>query len=492
MSQVASLSRTEHAGPIRARMLIDGQWRTTTRLQENENPSDLADHLGDYCCASPQDAQEAIAAARRAFPAWARSNPEQRAAILRKAAGLIEARSEALGRLLAREEGKVLKDARGEAVRAAQIFHYYAGESLRHPGSTYASIRGFDARVDFEPLGVVALITTWNFPFAVAAWKIAPALAYGNAVVFKPSEVTPACGVALAEILVEAGVPAGVFNMVHGPGAELGEALIQGTDGVSFTGSTATGRTVLEHAARGMKKVQLELGGKNPLVVADDADIELAVDVALDGAFLQAGQRCTASSRLIVTAGIHDAFVDRLAAKLRAWRVGHALDAASDMGPVVSEAQLTKDLAYIALARDGGAELVCGGERLTRDTEGYYLAPALFVRSTNAMRINREEVFGPIAAVIRVSDLDEAIAIANDTEYALSSGICTRSLASAERFRRATRSGMVTVNVSTSGAEFHLPFGGRAPSGYGPREQGTATAAFFTESKTTYLNTGAS
>jgi acyl-CoA reductase-like NAD-dependent aldehyde dehydrogenase len=489
MSSV-SVAANARSGTIRARMLIDGDWRETGQLTENKNPSDLADPLGDYCCASPQDVEEAMFAARRALPGWARSNPEHRASVLRNVARLIEARVDALAHLLSREEGKVLKDSRGEVMRAAQIFHYYSGESLRHPGATYASLRGFDARVDHEPVGVVALITAWNFPFAVAAWKIAPALAYGNTVVFKPSEVTPACGSALAEILLEAGVPVGVFNLVHGPGAQLGELLIRGTDAVSFTGSTATGRKVLECAARGMKKVQLELGGKNPLVVADDADVELAADVALDGAFLQTGQRCTASSRLIVTAGIHDAFVERLAAKLRAWHVGHALDPASDTGPVVTEAQLAKDVAYIAGAREAGAQLLCGGELLERETQGYYLAPALFIGSSNSMRVNREEVFGPVAAVIRAADLDEAIAIANDTEYALSSGICTRSIASAERFRRATRSGMVTVNASTSGAEFHLAFGGRAPSGYGPREQGTATAAFFTESKTTYVNHG--
>jgi acyl-CoA reductase-like NAD-dependent aldehyde dehydrogenase len=478
-------------GSIHAQLLIDGEWRATGLVAENRNPSDSADVLGDYCGASPQHVEEAAFAARRAFTAWSRSNPEQRASVLRNAARLLEERAEPLAYLLSREEGKVLKDSRGEVIRAAQIFHFYSGESLRNPGAIYPSIRGFDARVDYEPVGVVALITAWNFPFAVAAWKIAPALAYGNTVVFKPSELTPACGGALAEILVEAGIPDGVFNLVHGPGAHIGEALIRYTDAVSFTGSTATGRKVLEQAARGMKKVQLELGGKNALVVADDADVELAADAALDGAFVQTGQRCTASSRLIVMDGIHDAFVERLTAKLGTRQVGHALDPASDIGPVVSEAQLAKDLSYIVGAREAGAELRCGGGLLERATRGNYLAPALFTGTTNAMIINREEVFGPVAAVIRASSLDEAIAIANDTEYALSSGICTRSIASAERFRRATRSGMVTVNASTSGAEYHLAFGGRAPSGYGPREQGTATAAFFTESKTTYVNHGA-
>ncbi|MCB1636708.1 MAG: aldehyde dehydrogenase family protein, partial [Xanthomonadales bacterium] len=279
-------------------------------------------------------------------------------------------------------------------------------------------------------------------------------------------------------------------NLLLGSGAELAEDLIAGTDGVSFTGATSIGRSVLERAARHMKRVQLELGGKSPLVVLDDADLDLAVNVAFDGVVPQTGQRCTASSRLIVQRGIHDAFVERLVARMRAVRVGHALDPDSEIGPVATAAQLDKDLRYIAQARLEGGELACGGERLTREHEGYYLSPALFVGTRNEMTLNCEEVFGPIAGVIAVDSLEEACAAAVDSGYGLSSAICTRNLRHAEVFRRASTAGMVVVNAPTSGAEFHVPFAGRALSGYGAPEQGTESAQFFTQVKTTYVNHG--
>ncbi len=476
---------------VRGRLLIDGKWRDSERWEPNRNPSDLSDLIGHYAWASVAQAEEALAAARRALTGWSRSNPQLRSDVLRKAANAIYEKADVLAMLMAREEGKILKDARGEVIRTAQIFHYYSGESVRHHGGFFPSLRdGINIIVDYEPVGVVALITPWNFPLATPAWKIAAALAYGNTIVFKPSEVTPGCAVALTEILIEAGLPPGVFNLVMGSGVELSDTLIAGANAVSFTGATPIGRTVLERAARTMTKVQLELGGKSPLVVLDDADLDQAVQVAFDGAFPQTGQRCTASSRLVVTRGIHDALVERLEKKARAVRVGHALEPSSEIGPVACEPQLAKDLRYVAEAKREGAELLCGGERLERPTEGYYFAPALFANTTNDMRINREEVFGPVAAVIRVDDLDEAIAVAIDTDYALSSAICTRSLVAAERFRRASNSGMVVVNAPTSGAEYHVPFAGRAPSGFGAPEQGTAAAEFFTEVKTTYINHG--
>jgi acyl-CoA reductase-like NAD-dependent aldehyde dehydrogenase len=472
-------------------LLIDGQWRDSVRREPNLNPSDLSDVVGDYAWGSAADAEEALAAARRAFVGWSRSNVQFRSDILRRTGDLILGRAEALATLLAREEGKLLRDARGEVTRAAQIFHFYSGECLRPPGRFLPSVRdGFNVIVEHEPVGVVSLITPWNFPIAIPAWKTAAALAYGNTVVLKPSEVTPGCAVALGEMLIEAGLPAGVFNLIPGSGAELGDVLVDGADAVSFTGSTPTGRMVLARAAQTMTKVQLELGGKSPLVVLDDCDLDAAVDAALDGAFRQTGQRCTASSRLVVTEGVHDAFVERLAAKVNALKVGHALDEANDIGPVTTEAQLAKDLHYIADAKSEGAELLTGGAVLERPTNGYFLAPALFAGTSNAMRLNREEVFGPVAGIIRVTDLDEAIAVACDADFALSAAICTRDLTAAERFRRAARSGMVVINGSTSGADYHAPFGGRAPSGYGAREQGTAAADFFTEIKTTYLNHG--
>jgi aldehyde dehydrogenase (NAD+) len=473
------------------RQLIDGTWRDSKHREPNRNPSDLADVIGEYAWASVDQVEEAIAAARRALKPWARSNPQARSDLLRKAAALILERSEDLATMLAREEGKTLKDARGEVLRAAQIFHFYSGEPLRGQGAFMPSLRdGVNIIVDYEPLGVVAAITPWNFPLATPAWKIGAALAYGNTVVFKPSEATPASAIGLVEILVDAGVPAGVLNLVMGAGRELGDALVDGSDGVSFTGSTATGRSVLERAARTLSAVQLELGGKSPLVVLDDADLDLAVQVAYDGAFPQTGQRCTASGRLIVARGIHDAFVERLAAKVAAARVGHALDPEAEIGPAATEAQLARNLDFVASATREGGELLCGGQRLERATEGYYFAPALFVGTSNAMRLNREEVFGPVAGVIRVEDLDEAIAVAADTEYGLSSAICTRSMASAERFRRESPAGMVVVNAPTSGAEYHVPFAGRGASGYGAPEQGSASSRFFTRAKTAYFNHG--
>ncbi|WP_346775524.1 aldehyde dehydrogenase family protein [Sphingomonas sp. G-3-2-10] len=476
---------------ISGKLLIDGQWRDSDRREPNRNPSDLSDVVGDYAWASVAQAEEALAAARRALPGWSRSNVQFRSDILRRAGDAILARADALALLLAREEGKLLRDARGEVMRAAQICHFFSGECLRPPGRFLPGLRdGFNVIVEHEAVGVVALITPWNFPIAIPAWKAAAALAFGNTLVLKPSEITPGCAVALAEILIEAGLPAGVFNLVNGAGVDLGETLIDGADAVSFTGATPTGRKVLERAARTMTKVQLELGGKSPLVVLGDADLDQAVDAALDGAFRQTGQRCTASSRLIVVDELHDAFVERLAAKVAALKVGHALDEANDLGPVTTEVQLAKDLHYIETAKREGGELLSGGDVLERPTQGYYLAPALFANTTNAMTLNREEVFGPVVGVIRVADLDEAIAVACDADYALSSAICTRDIAAAERFRRASRAGMVVINGSTSGADYHAPFGGRAPSGYGSREQGAAAADFFTEIKTTYVNHG--
>jgi acyl-CoA reductase-like NAD-dependent aldehyde dehydrogenase len=476
---------------VSGRLLIDGRWQGSDRWEPNRNPSDLSDVIGDYAWASVDQAKEALEAARLALTSWSRSNPQLRSDVLRNAANAIYDRADALAKLLAREEGKVLRDANAEVIRAAQIFHYYSGESIRHPGGFFPSLRdGVNIIVDYEPVGVVVAITPWNFPLATPAWKIAAALAYGNTVIFKPSEVTPACAVALTEILIETGIPGGVFNLVMGSGGQLGDTLIAGANAVSFTGSTPTGRTVLNRAANTMTKVQLELGGKSPLVVLDDADLDQAVQVAFDGAFPQTGQRCTASSRLIVTRGIHDAFVERLTKKVAAARVGHALEPSSDIGPVATEAQLAKDMSYVAGAKEEGAELLCGGERLERPTDGYFLAPALFANTTNSMQLNREEIFGPVAAVIRADNFEEAIAIARDADYALSSAICTRSLAAAERFRRASRAGMVVINAPTSGAEYHVPFGGRPPSGFGAPEQGAAAADFFTEVKTTYINHG--
>jgi len=455
------------------------------------NPSDLDEAVGTYAQASVADAQEAVAAARRAQPGWARVNIQAKSDLLRRAGETLLAQASEIGLLLAREEGKPLKEATGEAVRAGHCFLYYAAEALRHPGQWHNSLReGHNIIVSYEPVGVVTAITPWNFPIAIAAWKTAAALAFGNTVVLKPSEFAPGCAIKLGEILQQAGLPAGCFNIVMGNGAELGPALIHGADALSFTGSTQTGRALLKLAAETMTKTQLELGGKNPFIVLDDADLELAVAAVAQGTWGQTGQRCTGSERIIVTRRIHDAFVERLVKTVAAYKVGHALDGDTEIGPVATRPQMEKNLACIAAAKAEGAELAVGGHPLEARRRGLYLAPALFLNTSNAMNLNRHETFGPIGSVIRVEDFDEAIAAANDCELALSSGIATGSLKHAERYRRESTAGMVMVNTPTAGLEYHVPFGGRAPSGYGGRETGTEAAAFFTESKTAYIHHG--
>jgi alpha-ketoglutaric semialdehyde dehydrogenase len=474
------------------RNFIGGEWITAANAAPDINPSDISDVVGEYARASAADADMAVAAAKAAFPACSRMTPQARVDALKTIADEIIARRDELGRLLSREEGKPLADGVAEVVRAGQIFSFFAGEALRLVGDKVASTRpGVTVEITREPVGVVSLITPWNFPIAIPAWKIAPALAYGNCAVFKPADLVSATAHALSEIIARAGLPAGAFNLVMGRGAEVGEALLSHDDvaAVSFTGSVATGRKVAEAAvaAPKMKKLQLEMGGKNPLVVLDDADLALAVEAAANGAFYQTGQRCTASSRLIVTAGIHDRFVEALTAKTKALIVDDALKPGTQIGPVVDESQLDQDLRYLAIGKDEGAKLHWGGERLNRDKQGFYLQPALFVGVDNAMRIAREEIFGPVAAVIRVRDYEEALAVANDTPYGLSSGIFTTSLKHAAHFQRNSEAGMVMVNVATAGVDYHVPFGGRKASSYGPREQGRYAVEFYTSVKTSYV-----
>lgn len=471
---------------------IDGTWRDGNSPFETFNPSDLDEKVGSYAKASAGDVEEAMTAARKALPAWRAFNMQARADLLRKVGDLLISQSRDIGTLLAREEGKTLADAVGETVRAAQCFHYYAGEVVRHPGQWHDSMReGHNIIVSHEPVGVVAAITPWNFPIALPAWKVAAALAYGNCVVLKPSSFVPGASVMLARLLEEAGLPRGAFNLVMGDGRTAGNIMIDAADAVTFTGGTETGRAVLKRAAETMTKAQLELGGKNPLVVLDDADLDLAVDIAANGAWIQTGQRCTGTERFIVTPGIHDAFVERLAKAAAAYRVGHALDPDTQIGPVANEPQFRSNLEFVQRAISDGAELVAGGGEVACRTRGFYMAPTLFAGTSNDMALNRHESFGPIAAIIKVADLDEAIAVANDCEFALSSGIATQSLRNAEQFRRASKAGMVMINTPTAGLEYHVPLGGRAPSGFGPRETGSASADFFTEVKTSYIHHGA-
>ena len=468
--------------------LINAEWVAAAHTEPNLNPSDLDDMIGAAHWADAVLVNDAVQAARAAFPVWSHSVPAQRAEILDRISRVILARKDELGRLLSREEGKTLAEGIGEVTRAAQVFGFFAGEAMRGGGEWLPSLRpGIGVEVTREPLGVFALITPWNFPAAIPAWKIAPALAHGNCVVFKPAELVPATACALAQIIAESGLPPGVFNMVLGAGA-VGGALAAhaGVDAISFTGSQATGAAVAQAALPRLARLQLEMGGKNPQVVLDDADLDTAVNVCLQSAFFSTGQRCTAASRLIVTEGIHDRFVTALATRVAALKVGHALEAGIEIGPVVDARQLDKDVDAIERGRAEGAQLVCGGEQFARATRGHFLAPALFTATTNAMRLNREEIFGPIAAVIRVRDYDEALAVANDTPFGLSAGIATASLKHASHFKRHAQAGMVMVNVPTAGVDYHVPFGGRRGSNYGPREQGRMAAEFYTAVKTAY------
>jgi aldehyde dehydrogenase (NAD+) len=341
-----------------------------------------------------------------------------------------------------------------------------------------------------EPIGVVGLITPWNFPIAIPAWKVAPALAYGNCVILKPADLVPGSAWALAEIIARSGIPAGAFSLVMGRGSVIGDALVRhsGVHAISFTGSVDVGRRIAEACVQGQKKVQLEMGGKNPQVVLDDADLGKAVELSVQSAFYATGQRCTAASRLIVTEGIYPKFVEAIKTRMAKLTVGDALAAGTDIGPVSSQSQLDQDLSYIEIGQKEGATLVAGGERLKRATEGFYMAPALFTDAAASMRINREEIFGPVASVIRVKDYDAALATANDTAFGLSAGIATTSLKHATHFKRHCQAGMVMVNLPTAGVDYHVPFGGRKGSSYGPREQGRYAQEFFTVVKTTYTD----
>lgn len=469
---------------------VGGTWVEAEDYAENVNPSDLSDVIGRYAQADAKTVDKAIAAARQAWPGWADAGPLVRSQVLSRAAGQLAARAAELGGLLARELGKPIAEAVAEVNRAAQIFDFFAGEALRNTGTVMDSVRpGLIAEMHHDPMGVVGVITPWNFPIAIPAWKIAPALAFGNAVVFKPASITPGCAWELTKILAEAGTPDGVMNLVMGSGSVTGAAMTgsSAVDAISFTGSQSVGRGLAAACVAQGIKVQCEMGGKNPLVILGDADLDHAVDCAVNGAFFSNGQRCTASSRLIVTADIHDEFVERTRARVAAMVVGDARDRGSAVGPISSREQLESNLTYVRTAREEGGE-VHGGARLQLATDGHYMSPALVTATTNDMTINREEVFGPVAAVIRVANYEEALATANDTEFGLSSGICTGSLAYASDFKRRSQAGMVMVNAPTAGVDPHVSFGGRKGSSYGPREQGASAREFYTQHKTTYTD----
>ncbi len=472
---------------------IAGEWVAGGQEIENRNPSDTSDLIGMFAQADPEQLDQTLAQARQAQAEWAAFGMERKQAVLMGIGTELMARADELGQLLSREEGKPFAEGRGEIYRAGQFFTYYAAECLRQIGENADSVRdGIEIDVRREPVGVVAIISPWNFPTATASWKIAPALCYGNAVVWKPANVTPASAVALTEIISRQDIPKGLFSLVMGAGGSVGQRLVEHTsiDAISFTGSVPVGRGIAQAAIQNFTKVQMEMGSKNALAVMDDGDLDLAVSVALGGAFGGTGQKCTASSRLIVHAGVHDAFVEKLVAGAKSMKVGHALHDGTQMGPVVSARQLEENLEYVDLGRAEGAELACGGVRLDMPHEGYYMSPGVFLNTTNDMRINREEMFAPLAAVIKVDSYEQALATVNDTNFGLTSGIVTRDLARATHFRRHARTGVVTVNLPTAGTDYHVPFGGRGDSSYGPREQGRAAAEFYTTVKTAYISAG--
>ena len=472
--------------------LIAGEWLDGAAVSRNINPSDTRDLIGEYAQADAAQADLAITAATAAFPAWSLSTPQQRFDILDAVGTEILARRAELGDLLAREEGKTLPEAIGEVVRAGNIFKFFAGEALRPGGETMPSVRpGVGVEVTREAIGVVGLITPWNFPIAIPAWKIAPALAWGNCVVFMPADLVPGSAWALAEILSRSGLPAGVFNLVMGRGSVVGEKLLHDprVAAISFTGSVGTGQKVAAAAVARMAKFQLEMGGKNPMIVLDDADLGVAVNAAINSGFFSTGQRCTASSRLIVTEGIHDRFIAAMVEKMKTLKVDDARKAGTDIGPVVDASQLGQDVDYIGIAKADGGQLAHGGERIEHNADGapgFYLTPALITDTTPDMRINREEVFGPVVSVLRARDYEHALALSNDTPFGLAAGIATTSLKYATHFKRHSQAGMVMVNLPTAGVDYHVPFGGRKGSSYGPREQGRHAAEFYTTVKTAY------
>ena len=467
---------------------INGEFTGASDALESTNPSDTNDVVARFPYGGDAEVAAAVAAAKDEQEGWANASPEVRADLLDKIANIIFARSAELGELLAREEGKTRAEGIGETLRAARIFRYFGGEALRRHGYTLESTRpGLDVATHREAIGVCGLITPWNFPIAIPAWKAAPALAFGNTVVWKPANVTPAMASALTQVVHEAGIPAGVFNLVLGRG-NVGRAIVDHPDiaAVSFTGSQQVGAQVGAGAMARQSRVQMEMGGKNPLVVLNDADLDKAVAIAADGGFFQTGQRCTASSRVIVEDGIHDAFVAAISEKARALKVGAALDPDTQVGPASSESQFEQNFSYVGVACDEGGRLAAGGDKVACDTPGYFMQPTVIADTNPDMRINNEEVFGPVVSTVRVKDYHEALAIANRGNFGLSAGIVTNSARHIRDFRKNIRAGMVMVNLPTAGVDYHVPFGGTRGSSYGPREQGFAAVEFYTQVKTVY------
>jgi aldehyde dehydrogenase (NAD+) len=474
--------------------LIGGQWVTPTAEAtfESRNPANPDDLLGVFPMATLEETRQAIAAAQAALPAWAATPAPERGAILDKVSQIIAARLDDMATMLTREEGKTRAEATAEMIRTRDIFRYYSGEGWRPMGQVLpGSIPGEHLYTQREPLGVVSIITPWNFPAAIPAWKIAPALAFGNTVVFKPATDTPRTGLLLVEAMLEAGLPPGVINFVTGSGRVVGGEMSSnpGVNGISFTGSYQVGSNIYSQAVKNMTRVQLEMGGKNPLVVLNDANLELAVSLAVKGGFGVTGQACTASSRVIVEEGIADDFAPALAEAARGLVVGNGLEENTQMGPAASQPQLETDLYYTKLGRDEGAKLLAGGD-MAKDG-GYFVQPTVFDGVETSMRIAQEEIFGPVISIIRAKNLDDAIEKANDIGFGLSAGIATNDMQKAFAFANRIEAGVVKINEPTSGIVVHAPFGGFKHSSANTfKEQGYAAVEFFTRTKTVYVGHG--
>lgn len=474
---------------------VNGQWTppVSGTFFPNDNPADTRHRLSYHARSTTEDVDHAIAAAAKAFPAWKALPAPSRGRILGRAVSLIQSRLDELATLLSQEEGKLFGEARGEILKGLNLLEYYVGEGYRLGGETLPSEmpRTFTYTLR-QPLGVAAIITPWNFPFAIPAWKMGPALMAGNTVVFKPATATPLTAVKLIECFHEAGFPPGVVNLITGGGGAIGDHLVMHPDVkvISFTGSTEVGRRLYEMAAKGLKKVTCEMGGKNPVIVLDDADLDLAVEGIMQGAFGSTGQRCTATSRVVVTSGIKPALTERLVSRIKALKVGPGLTPGMNMGSTVSQSQLKTDLDAVQKGIEEGARLLVGGEALTEGelAHGYFMAPTLFDGVTESMALNTEEIFGPVLSLLEARDFDHAIHLANAVRYGLSSSLYSRDITAIMRYIDESEVGMVHVNSPTVGGEAQLPFGGIKETGVGDREMGHWGIEFFTELKTVFLD----
>ncbi len=479
------------------KIMIGGQWQDSTSGDTFKvlNPADRNEILASFQLSTRNDAQAAIEAACAAFPKWAKTSPPERGKILHKASAILESEINELTRLLTREEGKTLAESRGEVQRSVDIFRFFAGMGLRLKGETFPSSapKTFIFTIK-EPIGVISILTPWNFPIAIPSWKIAPALVSGNAIVFKPASKTPFIGYKIVEALDKAGLPKGVLNFVTGSGNDVGEELVtnESIDAISFTGSYDVGRGIQRKRSSSSKmiRVQLEMGGKNPTVVSDDADLAKAVQIVSASAFGLTGQACTATSRVIVHEKIAEDFKRKIAEKAQSIKIGSGLEDGIEMGPAASEAELKKDLEYIEIGKHEGAKLISGGGKPVGEKfeNGYYIAPTVFSEVSNDMRIAREEIFGPVLSVLEAKNLDDAIEIANATEYGLTAAIVTRNIEAAMEFAQRSAVGIVKINRTTPGVELHVPFGGiRHSSSDTFKEQGEDAIDFYTRKKAVYL-----